>query len=130
MSKFAMILGALLLAAALIVPAALANDGRGLADDSLRERVERIRKEADAIMERVHVRLDRGDRPFDRFSAETIDGMAIAVGRVESITDSSITVDGRSFTIDDRTSIPPELESGDFVVANGDHLATSLTVRK
>ncbi|MDP6183070.1 MAG: hypothetical protein QF609_04570 [Gammaproteobacteria bacterium] len=49
MSKIVVILGAFLLAAALIVPVALARDGGGLPDESLRERVERIRIDADEL---------------------------------------------------------------------------------
>ncbi len=66
------------------------------------------------------MRLDRSDRTFDGFSAEMFGGVAIAVGRVGSLTASSITVDGRSFIIGDGTRIPSEIQVGGFVVIRGE----------
>ena len=138
MSRLATALGALLLTTLLVVPAALAHEGEPAQDEPPWVSVERIKEETEELIERFrglfggnagitvwqgrfHSGVDSvGEGFFDGFSSERFGRIAIALGPVESVTDSSITVDGKTFTIDDRTRIPSDLEAGDMVLVRGE----------
>ena len=138
MSRFVTVLGALLLAALIAVPVALAHEGEGEQDETPWVSVERIGEEAKELIERFRGffggnagttilpgPFDSGadsaeEGFFNGFSTAALQRMAIALGPVESVTDSSITVDGKTFGIDDRTRIPSDLEAGDLVLVRGE----------
>ena len=147
MSRFVTALGVLLLTTLLVVPVALAHEGEHAQDESPWVSVERLREEAGELIERFrglfggsagitvwqgrfHSGVDReGAGRFDGFSVGTFDRIAIAFGPVASVTDSSITVDGKTFGIDDQTRIPSELEAGDVVLVRGAWVDGGLVAR-
>ena len=147
MSRFVTVLGALLLTALLVVPVALAHEGEHAQDEPPWVSAERLREEAGELIERFrglfggtagitvwqarfHSGADRGGAGrFDGFSVGTFDRIAIALGPVESVTDSSITVDGKIFSIDDQIRIPSELEAGDVVLVRGAWIDGELVAR-
>ena len=138
MPRLMIVLGALLLAALIAVPVALAQEGENEQDETPWVSIERIGEEAKELIERfrgffgANAGITILPRPFDSgansfeeeffdgFSTGTLQRIAIAVGPVESVTDSSITVDGKTFSIDDRTHIPPDLDAGDSVLVRGE----------
>ena len=150
MPRLMIVLGALLLAAFIAVPVALAQEGEREQDETPWVSIERIGEEAKELIERFrgffggnagitilpgpfHSGADSFEEGFfDEFSTGTLQRIAIAVGPVESVTDSSITVDRKTFHINDRTRIPPDLEAGDIVLvrgywADGEPVARSVT---
>ena len=138
MPRLMIVLGALLMAALIAVPVALAQEGERDQDETPWVSIERIGEEAKELIERfrgffgVNAGItvlpgpfDSGtdsfeEEFFDGFSTGTLQRIAIAVGPVGSVTDSSITVDGKTFSIDDRTRIPSDLEAGDIVLVRGE----------
>ena len=148
MSRFLTVLGVLLLTTLLVVPVALAHEGERAQDEPPWVSAERIREEAGELIERFrrlfggtagiaiwqgrfHSGAESvGEGRFDGFSTETFDRIAIALGPVESVTDSYITVDGKTFSIDDRTRIPSELEAGDMVLVRGEWVDGELAARR
>lgn len=138
MPRLMIVLGALLLAALIAVPVALAQEGENEQDETPWVSIERIGEEAKELIERFrgffggnagvtilpgpfHSGADSFEEEFfDEFSTGTLQRIAIAVGSVESVTDSSITVDRKTFRINDRTRIPADLEAGDTVLVRGE----------
>lgn len=138
MPRLMAVLGALLLAALIAVPVALAQEGEHEQDETPWVGIERIGEEAKELIERFrgffggNAGITILPRPFDSgtdsfdegffdgFSTKTLQRIAIAVGPVESVTDSSITVDRKTFRINDGTRIPPDLEAGAIVLVRGE----------
>ena len=147
MPRLMIVLGALLLAALIAVPVALAQEGERDQDETPWVSIERIGEEAKELIERfrgffgVNAGITVLPGPFDsgtdsfegefsdRFSTGTLQRIAIAVGPVGSVTDSSITVDGKTFSIDDRTRIPSDLGAGDIVLVRGEWADGELVAR-